>query len=63
MLGLVFGAATSRVLSAVVYQASAMDPIVLSAVAFTMLVTSLVSIAKPVRRALHVDPASILREQ
>ncbi len=62
-VGLVLGAATSRLLSAVVYQASAMDPIVLSAVAFTMLVTSLASIAKPVRRALHVDPASILREQ
>ena len=62
-VGLVLGAATSRVLSAVVYQASALDPIVLSAVAFTMLVTSLASIAKPVRRALHVDPASILREQ
>ena len=62
-LGLVLGAAASRLLSAVVYQASAMDPIVLSAVAFTMLVTSLASIAKPVRRALHVDPASILREQ
>jgi predicted permease len=62
-VGLVLGAATSRVLSAVVYQASALDPLVLSAVAFTMLVTSVASIAKPVRRALHVDPASILREQ
>ena len=57
------GRCSQPLLSAVVYQASAMDPIVLSAVAFTMLVTSLASIAKPVRRALHVDPASVLREQ
>jgi predicted permease len=62
-LGLVLGAATSRLLSAVVYQASALDPIVLCAVAFTMLMTCLVSIANPVRRALHIDPARLLREQ
>jgi predicted permease len=62
-IGLVLGAAASRLLSAVVYQASAQDPIVLSAVAFTMLLTGLVSVANPVRRALHVDPACILREQ
>ena len=60
-IGLVLGAATSRLLSAVVYQASALDPIVLCAVAFTMLLTGLVSIANPVRRALHLDPASPAR--
>jgi ABC-type antimicrobial peptide transport system permease subunit len=47
----------------VVYQASAQDPLVLAAVAFTMGFTGLVSIAGPVRRALHIDPARILREQ
>jgi ABC-type antimicrobial peptide transport system permease subunit len=62
-IGLVLGAAASRLLSAVVYQASAQDPIVLSAVAFTMLLTGMVSIANPVRRALRVDPAGLLREQ
>jgi predicted permease len=63
LLGLILGAAGSRLLSAVVYQASALDPIVLCAVAFTMLLTGLVSIVNPVRRALHIDPAGILREQ
>lgn len=63
MIGLVLGAAASRLLSAVVYQASALDPIVLCAVAFTMLLTGLVSIVNPVRRALHIDPAGVLREQ
>jgi predicted permease len=62
-IGLVLGIAASHLLSAVVYQASAQDPIVLSAVACTMLLTCLVAVANPVRRALHVDPADILREQ
>jgi predicted permease len=63
MIGLILGAAASRLLSAVVYQASALDPIVLCAVAFTMFLTGLVSIVNPVRRALHIDPAGVLREQ
>jgi len=62
-IGLILGAAASRLLSAVVYQASALDPIVLGAVALTMLLTGLVSIVNPVRRALHIDPAGVLREQ
>jgi predicted permease len=62
-IGILLGAGTSRLLSAVVYQASAQDPIVLCAVAFTMLLTGLVSIANPVRRALTIDPARILRDQ
>ncbi|HTZ60988.1 MAG TPA: ABC transporter permease [Acidobacteriaceae bacterium] len=62
-VGLVLGAAASHLLSAVVYQASAQDPVVLIAAACTMLVTALVSIVNPVRRALRLDPASILREQ
>ena len=62
-IGLALGAAASHLLSAVVYQASAQDPLVLSAVAFTMLLIGLVSIANPVRRALHIDPACLLREQ
>jgi ABC-type antimicrobial peptide transport system permease subunit len=57
------GAATSRLLSAIVYQASAQDPFVLVAVAFTMVLTGSLSVAGPVRRALHIDPAILLREQ
>jgi predicted permease len=63
VLGIVLGVATSRILSAIVYQASAQDPFVLAAVAFTMLLTASLSVAGPVRRALHVDPAKLLREQ
>jgi ABC-type antimicrobial peptide transport system permease subunit len=62
-VGMLLGVAASRVLSAIVYQASAQDPFVLTAVAFTVLVTGSLSVAGPVRRALHVDPARLLREE
>ena len=63
VVGLLLGVAASRVLSAIVYQATAQDPFVLAAVAFTMLLTGSLSVAGPVRRALHIDPANLLREQ
>jgi len=63
VVGLLLGVAASRLLSAIVYQASARDPFVLAAVAFTLVVTGSLSVAGPVRRVLRVDPASILREQ
>lgn len=63
VVGMLLGVAASRVLSAIVYQASAQDPFVLAAVAFTLLLTGLLSVAGPVRRALHIDPAILLREQ
>ncbi|MBV8278236.1 MAG: ABC transporter permease [Verrucomicrobia bacterium] len=61
--GLLLGVATSQILSAVVYQASAQDPVVLGAVALTILLTGGLSVAAPVRRALHADPALLLRDQ
>jgi predicted permease len=63
VVGMLLGVAASRVLSAIVYQASAQDPVVLSAVAFTVLLTGSLAVAGPVRRALHIDPANVLREQ
>ena len=61
--GLLLGVAASRLLAAIVYQATAQDPFVLGAVVLTLLITGAVSVAGPVRRALHVDPANVLREQ
>lgn len=63
VVGMLLGVAASRVLSAIVYQASAQDPVVLAAVAFTVLFTGSLSVAGPVRRALRIDPANVLREQ
>jgi ABC-type antimicrobial peptide transport system permease subunit len=61
--GLLLGVAASRLLSAIVYQATAQDPFVLAGVAFTLLLTGTLSVAGPVRRVLHADPAILLREQ
>jgi ABC-type antimicrobial peptide transport system permease subunit len=61
--GLLLGIAAGRLLSAIVYHASAQDPFVLFAVAITMLFTTSLSIANPVRRALNIDPARLLREE
>ena len=63
VIGILLGVATSRLLSAIVYHATAQDPFVLAAVAFTLLLTGSLSVAGPVRRALHVDPANVLREE
>jgi ABC-type antimicrobial peptide transport system permease subunit len=63
LVGVVLGFAASRLLAAIVYQASAQDPFVLAAVAFTTVLTGSLSVAGPVRRVLHADPATLLREQ
>lgn len=63
VVGMLLGVAASRVLSAIVYHASAKDPFVLVAVAFTVLLTGSLSVVGPVRRALHIDPSNLLREQ
>jgi predicted permease len=63
VVGIMLGVAASRLLAAIVYQADAQDPIVLVSVAFTMVLTGSLSVAGPVRRALHIDPAKLLREQ
>jgi predicted permease len=61
--GILLGVAASQVLSAIVYQASAQDPSVLAAVGLTVLITGCFAVAGPVRRALLVDPARLLREE
>jgi len=58
-IGIVLGLGASHLLSAIVYQASAQDPVVLTAVAFTTIVTATLSVAGPVRRVLHADPATL----
>jgi predicted permease len=62
-IGMSLGIATGHLLSHIVYQATAQDPVVLLSVALTIVLTGALSVAGPVKRALQVDPASILREQ
>jgi predicted permease len=63
VVGILLGFAASQVLAAIVYQASVQDPLVLAAVGFTVLLAGALSVAGPVRRALLVDPAQLLREE
>lgn len=61
--GIVFGLLASRVLASIVYGATPRDPIVLSAVVLVMMVLGLGATWIPARRALTVDPLSLLRQE
>ena len=61
--GVLLGLAASRLLASIVYGVSARDPLVIAAVIATMIFTGLLSVAGPVRRALQIDPAVLLRDQ
>jgi predicted permease len=63
LAGLLLGFASGRLLSSVVYQATAADPVVLIAAAATMALLGLVAALIPARRALFADPAVLLRDE
>jgi ABC-type lipoprotein release transport system permease subunit len=52
----------TRVLAAVVYQATPRDPLVLTGVILSMAMLGLVATWIPAQRALSVDPLVLLRE-
>jgi len=61
--GLFLGILTSRVLAAIVYQATPRDPLVLAGVVLAMATPGLVATWIPAQRALSIDPAILLREE
>jgi predicted permease len=61
--GLLLGILASRVLGAIVYQATPRDPLVLAGVVVAMLVLGLVATWIPAQRALSVNPVILLREE
>jgi predicted permease len=61
--GLLLGILASRVLSSVVYQATPRDPVVLAGVVVAMLLLGLVATWIPARRALSIDPATLMRAE
>jgi predicted permease len=63
LVGLLLGMAATRVLSFIVYQATPLDPVVLSGTVLVMLLVGLVATWAPAQRALHVRPARLLREE
>jgi predicted permease len=60
--GLLLGILASRVLAAIVYQATPRDPLVLTSVVLAMALLGLVATWIPAQRALSIDPAILLRE-
>ncbi len=63
LAGLLLGVLASRLLTHVVYGATSQDPVVLLGVIASMALLALAATWLPARRALHVDPASLLREE
>lgn len=61
--GLVLGVAASKLLSSIVYHASAGDPVVWLGVAVTMVLVGILSASIPARRALAIHPMDLLREE
>jgi ABC-type antimicrobial peptide transport system permease subunit len=62
-VGLLLGAAATKLLSYIVYQASPRDPLVLGGVVVTMLLLGLIAAWIPAQRALAADPLMLLREE
>jgi predicted permease len=61
-VGLIGGVLAARVLAHLISFASARDPLVLSGVLITMMLLGLIATWIPARRALHIDPARLLRD-
>ncbi|HEY2472567.1 MAG TPA: ABC transporter permease [Terracidiphilus sp.] len=61
--GLIFGVLASRLLAALVYQATSRDPLVLLGAVAAMAAIGLIATWIPARRALAVNPAQLLREE
>ena len=61
--GLLLGILASRVLSAIVYQATPRDPLVLAGVVVAMALVGLLATWIPAQRALSLDPSALLREE
>jgi predicted permease len=63
LAGLLLGILASRVLAAIVYQATPRDPLVLAGVILSMMLLGLVAAWIPARRALSIEPLVLLREE
>jgi len=61
--GLILGVLASRLLAAIVYQATPRDPLVLAGVVVAMALLGLLATWIPAQRALSVNPMILLREE
>jgi predicted permease len=62
LAGLVLGVLASRLLAALVYEASPRDPLVLIGTVASMTAIGLIATWIPARRALNINPARLLRQ-
>jgi ABC-type antimicrobial peptide transport system permease subunit len=62
-VGLVLGIFAGRVLSAIVYQATPRDPLVVGGAVLMMSLLGLLATWIPARRALTIDPLILLRDE
>jgi predicted permease len=60
-VGIVGALAAGRILSSLLFQVSARDPLTIGGVALVLLAVSVVAALAPARRATHVDPMKALR--
>ena len=63
LVGLVLGLLASRVLASIVYEATPRDPVVLIAAVLAMFLVGLISTWIPARRALSLDPSTLIRDE
>lgn len=61
--GLIFGVLASRLLAALVYEATSRDPLVLLGALAAMVLIGVVATWIPARRALSINPSELLREE
>ena len=62
-IGTVITLAAGRLLSAILYGVSPRDPLTYAAALLLMIAVALVACWNPAARAIHIDPARMLREQ
>ncbi len=63
VLGLLAGVLASRLLAQIVYQANPRDPVVVVGAVLTMTLLGIAASAIPARRALAIDPSTLMREE
>jgi ABC-type antimicrobial peptide transport system permease subunit len=63
IVGLALGVLASRLLAALVYEATSRDPLVLLGVIASMVLIGLIATWIPARRALAINPAQLLRDE
>jgi predicted permease len=63
LAGLLLGVLTSRLLAALVYEATPRDPLVLIGAVTAMVIIGVIATWIPARRALAINPAQLLRQE